>query len=173
MGPSCPYFRWRTRAPTGLDLGFPGSPAGWRSSAGEAAPSRYTGGTDRTRSWPLLSADPEPRGWRRPVFEMDSTQVKRSDRSRTGQRWKTQMAVQKPSFCHGLVNVWCHCNICWTSSRLCEGSSLLWYTLWTGREMSHFSTTIKKNKQLNNMTAVFTKAHTPDNSCLINNRTER
>lgn len=119
---------------TGLEGGRLGNPAGWRSSGGAAAPSRYRGGRGRNRSWPNLLAGPEPRGWRRPLCGMGSARARRSGCGGTGQRRRTEMevallAVQTLYVCFPPAAVWCRCNICCTSSRLYGGSSLLWCTL--------------------------------------------
>lgn len=119
---------------TGLEDGHRGSPAGWQSSAGLAAPSRYRGGRGRSQSWLNPSVDLEPLGWSCQACGMDATWEKTSGCGRTGQRRLTEtetasLVVLMLFFCCSPVAVWCRCNICCTSSRLCGESSLLWCIL--------------------------------------------
>lgn len=177
MGPSCPYFHWHTWAPRGLDRGLRGSPAGWRSSKGGAAPWRCTGGKGHSQSWQILSAGQEPLVWRRPVSETGSFQVRRIGCCRRRPRWMTErttqrttLAVQK-SFCCLLVGVWCHCNICYTSSMLCGVSSLLWCML--EGSVGDLSETYLGILYTMQSSDFFFFCSLPDSSCFMKDRTAR
>lgn len=119
---------------TSLGDGHRGSPAGWQSSVGAAAPSRCRGERGHNQSWLNLLADPAPQGWYCPVCEMGWAPVKRSGCGSMGLKRMTELGkasfvVLMPSFCSLPAAVWCRCNTCCTFSRLYGGSSLLWYML--------------------------------------------
>lgn len=127
---------WALTGPAG---GRQGSPAGWRSSVGVAAPSRCRGGRGRSRSWLNLWAYPEPLSWGGPISGMGSAQAKTSDYGGMCQRRRTEvasLAAQTLFFCYLPAGGWCHCNTCCTSSRPYGGSSLPWCTLSGGWKVS-------------------------------------
>lgn len=172
------------RAPTGLEGGRQGSPAGWRSSVGAAAPSRYRGGRGHSRSWRNLLADPEPLSWWCPVCWTGSARAKTSGCGGTGQRRRTEMvaallAVQTLFFCYPPAGAWCRCNICCTSSRLYGGSSLLWCMLsgdwnwgqWNMLSFAMASGTIKTAVFIVNQQLLQVVLH--DSSCLMKDSTAR